>query len=273
MGDLYWLSLANSLMDYDWCNLLKCNCLWHGVTVLWPGCYTLEVKLGTIDTSVRYKYSTIMGTGIVQEQEDVDEVDTIAYAPEESDDEPFNMAIDDTSKDPTIVMGKPVTTASVSVDVCVPTEKVGCLQVTGQLKEFLKHFPPESKEKAFEQIYQILQALDAYLIDNPQQHLYCMSPDSEYVSLIMYATKIGIDLSNFPAIWSVLSTLLDTQSNELQHVKNLQQLVDDYYDKCPTMVMSRLEHQITDIMNAMYDSVNNDNFDSISDYTDSFRCS
>ena len=32
--------------------------------------------------------------------------------------------------------------------------------------------------------------------------------------------------------------------------------------------MSRLEHQISDIMNAMYDSVNNDKFDSVSDYTD-----
>ena len=41
-----------------------------------------------------------------------------------------------------------------------------------------------------------------------------------------------------------------------------------YYDKHPTEIMSRLEHQITDIMNAMYDSINNDNFDSISDYTD-----
>ena len=39
-------------------------------------------------------------------------------------------------------------------------------------------------------------------------------------------------------------------------------------DKHPTEVMSRLEHQITDIMNEMYDSVTNDNFDSISDYTD-----
>ena len=201
-------------------------------------------------------------------QEDVDEIDTIVYTQEESDDEPFNMAIDDTSEDPTIVMGKQVTTASVSADVRVPTEKVGCLQVTSQLKEFLKHFPPESKEKAFEQIYKILQTLDAYLIDNPQQHLYCMSPDSEYVLLIMYATKIEIDLCNFPAIWAVLSILLDTQSNELQHVKNLQQVVDDYYDKCPTKVMSRLEHEITDIMNAMYDSINNDNFDSISGYTD-----
>ena len=165
-------------------------------------------------------------------------------------------------------MGKLVTTAFVSDDVCIPTEKVGCLQVTSQLQEFLNHFPPESKEKAFEQIYQILQVLDAYLIDNLQQHLYCMSPDSEYISLIMYATKLEIDLCNFLAIWAVLSILLDTQSNESQYVKNLQQVVDDYYDNCSTDIMSRLEHQTTDIMNAMYDSVSNDNFDSVSDYTD-----
>ena len=167
-------------------------------------------------------------------QKDVDEIDTIVYTQEESDDEPFNMAIDDSSEDPTIVMGKPVTTAFFSADVRVPTEKVGCFQVTSQLKEFLKHFLPESKEKAFKQIYKILKTLDADLVDNPQQHLYCMSPDSEYVSLIMYAAKIEIDLCNFPAIWAVLSILLDTQNNELQHVKNLQQVVGDYYDKRPT---------------------------------------
>ena len=95
-----------------------------------------------------------------------------------------------------------------------------------------------------------------------------MSPDSKYVLLIMYATKLEIDLCIFPAIWVVLSILLDTQSNELQHVKNLQQVADHYYYKCPMELMSRLEHQSTDIMNAMYDSINNDNFDSISDYTD-----
>ena len=92
--------------------------------------------------------------------------------------------------------------------------------------------------------------------------------DSKYISLIMYATKLEIDLCNFPAIWAVLSILLDTQSNKLQYVKNLQQVVDNYYDKCPMEVMTRLEHQITDIMNAMYDSITNDSFDSISDYTD-----
>ena len=201
-------------------------------------------------------------------KEDVEELDMIEYAPEESDEEPFNTAIDNTSEDPAIVMGKPVTIAFVSDYVCTPTEKVGYLQVTSQLQEFLNHFPPESKEKAFEQIYKILQALDAYLIDNLQQHLYCMSPDSEYVSLIMYATKLEIDLCNFLAIWAVLSIPLDTQSNELQHVKNLQQVVDGYYNRCPTEVMSKLEHQITDIMNAMYNSITNDNFDSVSDYAD-----
>ena len=158
-------------------------------------------------------------------KQDIVDLDTIAYNPKESEEESFNMAIDDTSEDPTIVMGKPVTTAFISEDVRIPTEKVGCLQVTSQLQEFLNHFPPESKEKAFEQIYQILQVLDAYLIDNLQQHLSCKSPDSEYISLIMYATKLEIDLGNFLAIWAVLSILLDTQSNELQYVKNLQQVV------------------------------------------------
>ena len=201
-------------------------------------------------------------------QGDGDEVDTIPYAPGDSEDEQFNTAIDDTSEDPMIVMGKPLTTAFVSANVCIPTEKVGCLQVTNQLKKFLNHFPPESKEKAFEQIYEILQVLEAYLRDNPQQHIHCMSPDSEYVSLIMYAITIEIDLCNFLAIWAVLSILLDTQSNTLQYVKSLQQVVNNYYNKCPTDVMSRLEHQASDIMKAMYDSINNDNFDSVSGDTD-----
>ena len=83
------------------------------------------------------------------EKQDVDDLDMVAYTPDESEEEPFNTAIDDTSDDPTIVMGKPVTTAFVSDAVCIPTEKVGCLQVTSQLHEFLNHFPPESKEKGF----------------------------------------------------------------------------------------------------------------------------
>ena len=106
----------------------------------------------------------------MEEKQDIDEQDMVVSTPDESEEESFNMAIDDTSYDPTIVMGKPVTTTFISDDIHVPTEKVGCLQVTSQLQEFLNHFPPESKEKAFEQIYQILQVLDAYLINNLQQH-------------------------------------------------------------------------------------------------------
>ena len=197
-------------------------------------------------------------------QGDGDEGDTIPYIQGDSEDEQFNTAIDDTSNDPMIVMGKPLTTAFVSANVRVPTEKVGCLQVTNQLREFLIHFPPESKEKAFEQIYKILQVLNAYLIDNPQQHVHCMSPDNEYVSLIMYAITIEIDLCNFLAIWAVLSILLDTQSSTLQHVKSFQQVVNNYYDKRSTDVMSGLEQQASIIMKAMYDSINNEHSDSIS---------
>ena len=205
----------------------------------------------------------------VTAQGDGDDGDTIPYIQGNSEDEQFNTAIDDTSDDPMIVMGKPLTTAFVSVNVCIPTEQVGCLQVTNHLREFLSHFPPESKEKAFKQIYEILQVLNAYLIDNPQQHIHCMSPDNEYVSLIMYANIIEIDLCNFPAIWAVLSILLDTQSNILQHVKSFQQVVNNYYDKCPTDVMSELEQQASIIMKAMYDIINNEHSDSVSGAVDS----
>ena len=193
-----------------------------------------------------------------------DDGDTILYIQGDLEEEQFNTAIDDTSDDPMIVMGKPLTTAFVSANVRIPTEKVGCLQVTSQLREFLIHFPPDSKEKAFEQIYEILQVLNTYLIDNPKQHIHCMSPDNEYVSLIMYAITIEIDLCNFLAIWAVLSILLDTQSNTLQHVKSFQQVVNNYYDKRPTDVMSELEQQASIIMKAMYDSVNNEHSDSVS---------
>ena len=91
-----------------------------------------------------------------------------------------------------------------------------------------------------------------------------MSPDNEYVLLIMYAITIEIDLCNFLAIWAVLSILLDTQSNTLLHVKSFQQVVNNYYDKCLADMMSELEQQASSIMKAMYDSINNDYSDSIS---------
>ena len=96
-----------------------------------------------------------------------------------------------------------------------------------------------------------------------------MSPDSEYISLITYATKLEIDLCNFLAIWAVLFILLDTKSNKLQYVKTLQQVVNNYYEKCPMEVMRRLEQQTSEILDVMYDSVTNQNFDRVSDDVDS----
>ena len=74
----------------------------------------------------------------IEEQPDPADQDTLVFTSEESKEEPFNTAID------TIIMGKPVTTAFISDQVHIPTEKVGCLQVTSQLQEFLDHFPPKS---------------------------------------------------------------------------------------------------------------------------------
>ena len=141
----------------------------------------------------------------VEEQPDPADQDTLVFESKESDKELFNTAIDTTSDDSAITMSKPVTTAFISNQVQIPTKKVGSLQVTSQLQVFLDQYLPKSTEQAFEHIYQILQVLDKYLVDNPKQHQHCMSLDSKYITLITYATKLEINLCNFLAIWTVLA--------------------------------------------------------------------
>ena len=210
----------------------------------------------------------------VEEQPDPADQSTLVLDSKESEEEPFNTAIDSTSDDSAITMSKPVTTAFISDQVQIPTEKVGCLQVTSQLQVFLDQYPPKSTEKAFEHRYQILQVLNKYLVDNPKQHQHCMSPDSEYITLITYATKLEINLCNFPAIWPVLSILLDTKTNDLQYVQCLQQVVDDYYDMHTKEAIMQLEQQAFKILDIMYGSVTKNNFDGVSEAVDkSFRCS
>ena len=86
----------------------------------------------------------------VEEQPDPADQDTLVF---ESEEEPFNTAVDTTLDDSAITMCKPVTTAFISNQVQIPTEQVGCLQVTSQLQEFLDQYPPKSTEQAFEHIY------------------------------------------------------------------------------------------------------------------------
>ena len=88
------------------------------------------------------------------------------------------------------------------------------------------------------------------------------------ITLIIYATKLAIDLCNFLAIWAVLSILLDTKSNDLQYVQCLQQVVDDYFDMHTQEAMMQLEQQAFKILDIMYDSVTKHDFDSVSDAVD-----
>ena len=199
----------------------------------------------------------------IPEEEEVDpaEQDTLVFDSKESDVEPFNTAIDITSDDSAITMGKPITAAFISDLVQIPTEQVGCLQVTSQLQEFLDQYL--LTEKAFEHIYQILQVLDKYLVDNPKQQQHCISPDSEYITLIAYAITLEIDLCNFLAIWAVLSILLDTMSSDLQYVQCLQQVFNDYYETHTQDAMIKLEQQAMKIQDIMYDSMTKHNFDRV----------
>ena len=87
-----------------------------------------------------------------------------------------------------------------------------------------------------------------------------MSPDSEYITLISYATKLEIDLCNFLAIWVVLSILIDTRSKDLQYVQNLQQVVNHNYDKHTAEAMTWLEQQASEILDPIYDRVTKHKF-------------
>ena len=53
----------------------------------------------------------------VEEQPDPADQSTLVFDSEESEEEPFNTAIDTTSDDSAITMGKPVTTAFISDQV------------------------------------------------------------------------------------------------------------------------------------------------------------
>ena len=95
-----------------------------------------------------------------------------------------------------------------------------------------------------------------------------MSLDSEYITLISYATILEIDLCNFLAIWAILSIFLDTMSSDLQYVQCLQQVFNDYYDTHTQEAMMKLEQQAIKIQDIMYDSMTKHNFDRVSDAVD-----
>ena len=164
-------------------------------------------------------------------------------------------------------MGKPVTEPSTTDDTTIPNEKVGCIFVTIHLQQYLEEYPPSSDKQAFLDIYHMLSLVDRYLYDNPRQHTYCMSPNNEYVALLKYAIHLHIDISTFPTVWAVLSILLDTQDNNLEYVKFLQEEYNRYYEHRARKYMEKLEKKSIAIQTCMYGSVAYD-FDRVSDYHD-----
>ena len=72
----------------------------------------------------------------MEEQPDPADQDTLVFTSKESEEEPFNTAIDTTSDDSTIIMGKPVTAAFISNQVCIPAKEVGAYKLLASSKNF-----------------------------------------------------------------------------------------------------------------------------------------
>ena len=152
-------------------------------------------------------------------------------------------------------------------DVTVPTDKVGCILVTSHLQQFLEEYPPPSDKQAFLDVYHMLSLLDKYLYDYPKQHTHCTSSDNEYVTLLKYAICLNVDLSMFPTLWTVLSILLDTQDDNLEYIKLLQEEYNRYYADKSRKYVVNLEMKSIENHNRMHDSVTHD-FDRVSDFSD-----
>ena len=82
-----------------------------------------------------------------------------------------------------------------------------------------------------------------------------MSPDSEYIILIVHAFTLGIDMCNFLPIWAVLFILLDTVGSQLPYVQAFQHEYDTYYQTRTLEVMECLEQQVIEIQDVMYNSL------------------
>ena len=144
----------------------------------------------------------------------------------------------------------------------MPTKKVGCTLITSHLKQFLEDYPPSSDKQAFLDIYHMLSLLDKYLYDNLKQHTHCMSSENEYVTLLKCAIHLNIDLTTFPILWAVLSILLNSQDDKHKHIKCLQEEYNTNYEDKSGDYMLKLERQLVEIQNHMYDSVTQ-NFDRV----------
>ena len=73
------------------------------------------------------------------------------------------------------------------------------------------------------------------------------------MTLLEHAISLHIDLTTFPTLWAVLSILLDTQDCKHEYVKCLQEEYNNYYKDKSTGYMLKLERQLRELQNCMYD--------------------
>ena len=90
-----------------------------------------------------------------------------------------------------------------------------------------------------------------------------MLSDNECISLLQHTISLHVDLTPFPTLWAVLSILLNTQDRKCEYVKHLQEQYNNYYEDKSTEYMLKLERQLRELQNCMYDSVIH-NFDRVS---------
>ena len=109
----------------------------------------------------------------------------------------------------------------------------------------------------------MLSLLDKYLYDHLKQHTHCVSFDNEYVTLLQYTIHLHLDLTAFPTLWAVFSILLEPQDGKHEYVKHLKEEYNPYYQDKSRRYMLKLERQLVELQNCMYDSVTH-NFDRVS---------
>ena len=110
------------------------------------------------------------------------------------------------------------------------------------------------------------QALEVnYFDDNSTHQREEPNPETaeQTVQPLHFNIRFNIDLTTFPTLWAVLSTLLKTQDVTHEHVKCLQEEYDTYYADKPKDYILKLERQSVELQNRMYDSVTH-NFDRVS---------
>ena len=118
-----------------------------------------------------------------QPDPDIPEDQTLRASQEDN----YQIAIDDDEQDDTIQFGNPVTQPFLSRSIRVPITEVGCLSFMQLLQDYLHAYLPPTQADAYLQIQGMAQWLDVYLSKYLAQYINCMTSDSEFTAFVNHA--------------------------------------------------------------------------------------